>query len=154
MKGTTIQQLAIALGAALVAGCAATAPSGGDSSAVERAVQTWVDTFNNCDPVKLSALYDPSAVLWGTVSTSVISTPTGVRQYFERACAAQPSIQVTVTEKLTRMYGNSAVSSGTYNFSREGRNIPARFSLTFHRKEGQWLIVDHHSSKMPTPPDR
>jgi hypothetical protein len=29
---------------------------------------------------------------------------------------------------------------------------PARFSFVYRNRDGRWLIVDHHSSAIPAPP--
>jgi len=46
------------------------------------------------------------------------------------------------------------VISGLYTFSFEedGKmvSIPARFSFVYEKENGKWLIVEHHSSKVPS----
>ena len=34
----------------------------------------------------------------------------------------------------------------------ETKTLPARYSFTFVKDGGNWMIVDHHSSAMPAPP--
>jgi hypothetical protein len=50
------------------------------------------------------------------------------------------------------VYGNAAVNTGYYTFSYvkdgETKSLPARYSFTYDR----WMIVDHHSSAIPSPP--
>jgi hypothetical protein len=45
------------------------------------------------------------------------------------------------------------VNSGSYvfTFERDGakNELPARYSFTLVKREGKWLIIDHHSSGMP-----
>ena len=53
-----------------------------------------------------------------------------------------------------RVYGDTAIVSGAYTFSdvRDGvaGNIrPTRFTFVFRRDGDRWLIVDHHSSRVP-----
>ena len=55
-----------------------------------------------------------------------------------------------------RVYGGIAIVSGAYTFSdiRDGvaTNVrPSRFSFVFRRDSDRWLIVDHHSSRVPEP---
>ncbi len=49
-----------------------------------------------------------------------------------------------------------AINSGTYTLSevrdRKPINRPARFSFVYRNRGGHWLIVDHHSSAVPGPP--
>jgi hypothetical protein len=54
------------------------------------------------------------------------------------------------------VYGNTAVNTGYYTFSYvndgETKSLPARYSLTYVKNGERWLIVDHHSSALPSPP--
>jgi uncharacterized protein (TIGR02246 family) len=123
---------------------------------VHAATQAWVAAFNECDANKAAALYDPEAVLWGTYAQAIISTPAGIRQYFERVCSSSPPPKVSLHEQLVRVYGDTAVNSGTYAFAvvvqGQPRTVPGRYSFTYRKTSGQWLIIDHHSSALPAPP--
>ncbi len=120
----------------------------------------WAAAFNAADLEVITALYDPQAVLWGTLAPALISTPSGIRQYFERVFAAQPPPRVQVGDgSLLRLYGDVALHAGHYDLTvgRPGGEVlrlPARFSFTYRRASaaGPWLIVDHHSSALPAPP--
>jgi hypothetical protein len=63
---------------------------------------------------------------------------------------------VSFGEQLTRVYGDTAINSGAYTFAAviqgQPRSFPARFSFTYRKVEGRWLIADHHSSALPGPP--
>lgn len=67
-----------------------------------------------------------------------------------------PGLKVTFGDQLIRVYGDTAVNTGCYTFSYvkdgETRSLPARYSFTYVKRGGNWLIVDHHSSTMPYPP--
>lgn len=123
-----------------------------DSMTPEAVVDAWVSAFNECSAEKISGLYDPTATLWGTNATALITAPEGVRFYFNSACAAQPSIKVSLGERTTRVVGTTATSAGIYTFVRAGKEIPARFSFTLLRANDRWLIVQHHSSLLPGRP--
>jgi hypothetical protein len=66
------------------------------------------------------------------------------------------SLKVTFGEQLIRVYGSTAVNTGYYTFSYikdgETKTLPARYSFTFVKEGENWMIVDHHSSAMPSPP--
>lgn len=144
------------LGSVLVGCASAPTTDAASQSNVAAAAKSWSGAFNECSAEKLAALYLPDAVLWGTLSQTVISTPAGVRQYFDRACAATPQFKVTFGEQLVRVYGNTANNSGTYTFSRtvdgQLRSAAARYSFTYRKVNGAWLITDHHSSLVPASP--
>jgi len=123
---------------------------------VGQASQSWASAFNTCNSAKAAALYDSEAVLWGTVSPTLITSSPGVQQYFERVCASNPKPRVVLGEQHIRIYGDTAVNSGTYTFTvfpgGQPIQVAARLSFTYRKNGGQWLIVDHHSSALPSPP--
>ena len=127
----------------------------GPKEDVTAATQAWADAFNSRDPERVLALYDPEAVLWGTVSPTIRDNPAAIRDYF-KGLPAQPQGKVVLGEQRIRVYGQVAINTGYYTFSnvRDGQpvTVPARFSITFRQRDGRWMIVDHHSSRVPPPP--
>ena len=125
---------------------------------VAAATTKWAQTLAQNDPDKIVLLYATDGVLWGTLSPTVRSDRAALRDYFVTAFKLLPSLEVTFGEQLIRLYGNTAVNTGYYTFSyvKDGENktLPARYSFTFVKQGGNWMIVDHHSSAMPTPPPR
>jgi len=99
---------------------------------------------------------DPDAVLWGTLSPTVREDRAALRDYFVTAFKVLPNLKVAFGEQLIRVYGNTAVNTGYYTFSfvkdGESKTLPARYSFTFVKDGQNWMIVDHHSSAMPPPP--
>ena len=58
-------------------------------------------------------------------------------------------------DQLTRVYDcDTAVNTGYYTFSYvkdgETKSLPARYSFTYVKRGDAWLIVDHHSSAVPS----
>jgi uncharacterized protein (TIGR02246 family) len=123
---------------------------------VSQVAQNWSAAFNICDSVKAASLYDTEAVLWGTLAPAIVTSPAGIQQYFERACSSNPKPRVVFGEQHVRVYGNVAINSGTYTFTvfpgGQPFQLPARYSFTYRKMGGQWLIIDHHSSALPSPP--
>ena len=149
MKPTLL--LALTLG---VLGTPVLSPAG-PKDEVAAATQAWADAFNSRDPSRVVALYDPEAVLWGTVSPTLRDNPEAIRDYF-KSMPDRPQTRIVVVEQRIRVYGTVAINSGIYAVSdlQEGRSVttPARFSFTYRQQAGRWMIVDHHSSFMPSPP--
>jgi uncharacterized protein (TIGR02246 family) len=116
------------------------------------ATAAWSAAYNSRDPARIAAMYDSDAVLWGTTAKKVAPNPSAIAEYFKDA-GKRPNARVTFGEQHLRVYGDIAVSTGYYTFSdvREGKEIsrPARYSMTFRNRSGQWLIVAHHSSEVP-----
>ena len=149
MKG-----IALVFASLVFLGVPALAPAGPKED-VALATQAWADAFNSRDPERVLALYDPEAVLWGTVSPTLRDNPASIRDYF-KGMPTQPQFRVALGEQRIRVYGSVAINTGYYTFSnvRDGQPVafPARFSLTFQQRDGRWMIVDHHSSSVPSPP--
>src|SRR5688572_23277172 len=122
---------------------------------VEAATAAWGLALASCNVDRIMSLYDTRAVLWPTTSRTIASSPEAIRKYFEGVCSSGSGPKGIVTEQNARVYGDTAVNSGTFtiNVMRDGKPtpVPLRFSFTYRRSDGQWLIVDHHSSLMPAP---
>lgn len=151
-----MRSLLAVLAPALLAGCQSLQSPQSAPAQVSAATQAWSEAFNACDPARSAALYGAEPLLWGTVAPTLITTRDGVRQYFERACAAPTPPKVVLGESTVRLHGDTAVAAGTYTFvvtvGGQPRQLPARYSFTWRRVDGQWRIVEHHSSAMPAAP--
>jgi hypothetical protein len=76
-----------------LAGCQSMSSPETAKAEVGQAAQNWATTFNSCDSVKATTLYDSEPVLWGAVAAVIITSPAGVQQYFERVCSSNPKPQ-------------------------------------------------------------
>ena len=127
-----------------------------DKEDVAAATQKWAELFVLDDPEPILALYAKDGVLWGTLSSKRRDDPAALRDYFVSAFKALPGHKVSFGNQLIRVYGNTAINTGDYTFSYvkdgETKTLPARYSLTYVKQDGKWLIVDHHSSAMPELP--
>jgi uncharacterized protein (TIGR02246 family) len=128
----------------------------GPKEDVAAATQAWIAAMTSHNPERVVALYDSEAVLWGTRSPTLRDNPDTVRDYFKALRTAPPSYKVVIDEQRIRVYGDIAINTGTYTFSevRDDKPIirPSRFSFVYRNRDGRWLIVDHHSSAVPAPP--
>ena len=130
-----------------------------DRDDVAAAMDMWGDYLAKGateEPGEILTLYAEDAVLWGTISTTRRDDPAAIRDYFVNAYKALPNLTVTFEDPHIRVYGDTAVNSGYYTFSydKDGatQTLPARYSFTLVKRDGDWQIVDHHSSAMPQPP--
>ena len=125
----------------------------GDKEDVAAATAKWAEVFVLDDPDPILDLYDKEGVLWGTISATRRDDPAALRDYFVKAFKALPGHKVTFGDQLIRVYGNSAINTGYYTFSfvKDGNptSLPARYSFVYVKRNGDWKIVDHHSSKSP-----
>jgi uncharacterized protein (TIGR02246 family) len=128
----------------------------GPKEEVGATTMAWGQALGEDDPEKVLPFYSDDAVLWGTLSPSVRSDRAALRDYFVTAFKVLPGLKVSFGDQLIRVYGNTAVNTGYYTFSYvkdgETKTLPARYSLTYVKNGERWLIVDHHSSAMPSTP--
>jgi uncharacterized protein (TIGR02246 family) len=134
----------------------APATSAGPKEDVAAAAVSWATALDTDEPDKVLPFYSEDAVLWGTLSPTVRASRAALNDYFIGAFKALPGLKVSFGDQLIRVYGGTAVNTGYYTFSYvkdgETRSLPARYSFIYVKYGDRWLIVDHHSSAMPTPP--
>ena len=125
------------------------------SAQVAATTTEWIATFNTRDAARISALYAPDAILWGTVSKTIRTTPEEILEYFMESSAKRPNLRMFLGEYHVRLYGDMATNSGYYTSRNpvDGQEvvIPMRFTFTYRREGDRWMIVNHHSSRFATP---
>jgi uncharacterized protein (TIGR02246 family) len=121
---------------------------------VARATAAWVDAYNSRDAARIVALYAPDALFWGTRATAIASTPERIAAYFQESVRNR-NLRVTINDRRIRVYGQVGVSAGVYTVTdlKDGQEVstPGRFTFVFEKRAGRWVIVHHHSSRMPSP---
>lgn len=126
------------------------------AKAVEAATEEWIATFNTRDPVRISALYAPDAILWGTVSQTIRTTPEEILEYFTESSTRRPRLQMVLGERVVRVFGDIATTSGYYQSRNpvDGKEvvIPMRFTFMYRKEGERWMIVNHHSSRFAATP--
>lgn len=146
--------LVVALSVVLLSACATgTSARGTDGKdQVAAATAAWRTAYDSRDPVRITAMYESDAVLWGTTAKTVAANPAAVAEYFKDA-GKRPNARVAFGEQHIRVYGDVGVNTGYYTFSdvRDGQtvSVPARFTMVFRNRDGKWLVVAHHSSRVP-----
>ena len=123
---------------------------------VAAATLEWIKTFNTRDATRISALYAPDAILWGTVSKTIRTTPEEILEYFEESSAKRPNLRMFLGEYHVRLFGNIATNSGYYTSRNpvDGQEVetPMRFTFTYRNDGDRWMIVNHHSSRFASAP--
>ncbi|HEY7840396.1 MAG TPA: SgcJ/EcaC family oxidoreductase, partial [Gammaproteobacteria bacterium] len=128
----------------------------GDVEDVAAVARLWAETIGRADPDAMVQLYHEDAVLHGTRSPVVRRGHAAIREYFAEA-AKNPGLGMKLAEPmLIRVYGDIAINTGNYSVTLtengQPRTIPLRYSFVYRKTDGQWKIVDHHSSTIPEPP--
>lgn len=123
-----------------------------DAPTVASALTTWETAVESGSIDKIMSLYDKDAIMFSVFAVKPLETPKALRDYYKKV-VANPDINVNVTESHPRQFGNVAINSGLYtlSYTQDGETvtIPSRFSFTYLLKDGKWMIMDHHSSKVP-----
>lgn len=125
---------------------------------VEQAYNNWCRAIGTAkgNSSEVVRYYAPGALLLPTLSYKIlVNTRGGLNAYFT-TLTKKPNIKCTTDKLITRLYGNMfAINSGYYTFTftdTDGRTkaIPARFSFVYERFNQGWLIINHHSSVLPS----
>lgn len=116
---------------------------------IKQLFSIWNRALATGDPDQVTALYAADAVLLPTVSNQVRHNHAEIRDYFVNFLAKKP--QGEIDEANTRVLAeNLASNSGVYTFTfGDGTQVTARFSYLYKRIDGEWKIIEHHSSAMP-----
>jgi len=112
----------------------------------------WNQALQTGDPDKVVACYAADAILLPTLSAKVRHNHDEIRDYFVQFLSKKPNGRIT--EQNMRIYDNIAINSGLYTFSvteNGGQtDVAARFTFVYRKQENGWLIIEHHSSILPS----
>ncbi len=118
---------------------------------IARLFDRWNQALQTGNPDAVVATYAPDALLLPTMSNFPRDTPSEIRDYFVQFLKGSPIGRID--QRIIRIGCNSAMDSGLYTFrlTRDGKSVevPARYTFEYAYQDGQWLIVGHHSSRMP-----
>jgi len=113
----------------------------------------WDAALASGDPEQVSALYASDAVLLPTLSSRVRGNHAERVDYFTEFLAGGP--RGRILSDTVRAVDDVVIHSGLYRFAMSALDgqpeIDARFTFVHQRISGDWTIVAHHSSLMPTP---
>ncbi|MER5938388.1 SgcJ/EcaC family oxidoreductase [Streptomyces sp. NPDC001928] len=142
----------------VAAGGAVAGPGWGDSKPGKKQIAGLFDQWNRAlqtgDPEQVADLYAKDGVLLPTVSNKVRTDRAGIVDYFEHFLVNKP-VGTKIETHVNVLDSNSAIDTGTYEFALtdpetgEKSTVEARYTYAYEKRGGEWLIVNHHSSKMP-----
>ncbi|MCJ1685406.1 SgcJ/EcaC family oxidoreductase [Rathayibacter sp. VKM Ac-2928] len=113
----------------------------------------WNAALATGDPAQVDALYADDAVLLPTVAPGVLDTSAERIGYFDAFLKKRPT--GTIDESVVRDLGDGyASNTGLYTFdlAATGEVVHARFTFVYEEIDGEWRIIEHHSSKEPVAP--
>ena len=112
----------------------------------------WNRSLATGDAATVDANYARDAVLIPTLSNEIRHTPAERIAYFkEEFLPKKPSGKID--KHYLKCIGDIAINSGLYTFTfGDGTKARARYTFVYQKqRDGKWLIIEHHSSKMPKP---
>ncbi|HTQ98466.1 MAG TPA: SgcJ/EcaC family oxidoreductase, partial [Candidatus Acidoferrum sp.] len=115
---------------------------------VRAAGQLWIAGIAKGDPDYMVSLYADDAILHGTTSPVLREGHALIREYF---AGLKGKVEMHFVEpQHIRVYGDTAINTGNYE-TKIGDNAPVklRYSFVYRKVGSKWLIVDHHSSRLP-----
>ena len=108
----------------------------------------WNAALKSRDPNRVVALYAPDAILLPTVSNQVRHNHQEIESYFVDFIVKGPSGKID--QSNIRLFDHLAINSGVYTFSFDDQTeVQARYTFVYRRQDDGWVIIEHHSSKMP-----
>lgn len=120
----------------------------GPAEEANAAVDRWVAAYSANDVEALTKVYAPDAILLGTTSPVISENTGGIREYFKDMPGS--GRKNVITERRTIVLGeDSVLATGFYEFFRPEQKDtprPSRFTMVLVKRDGQWVIVHHHSS--------
>lgn len=120
----------------------------------EQVLKEWLDGVNAGKVEEVLSLYDKKTVLLPTFSNKTLSTPEGIRSYFN-GLANRKNLKVILHEKPffavkigPSLYSMTGIYCWKMEVDEEVLSFEARFTYTVDL-ELEAPIVHHHSSQVP-----
>ena len=109
----------------------------------------WNRALQTGDPLQVVARYAAASILLPTASNTPCLTPAEKADYFRNFMADGPSGEIYL--RHIDIGAAMAVDSGLYTFAfaRTSQVLRARYSFVYKWDGARWLIISHHSSRMP-----
>lgn len=124
----------------------------------QAAFTQFFSAFASRNQAQVAALFAADAQFYGTGSPALVTTPDGVLRYFT-AALDRPDVPKAEPLNLTTtaLTDEIALVAGTWKVDRtlEGKTThgdPLRVTAVLQKREGRWMVVQFHNSRMPAPP--
>ncbi|MFE2556303.1 SgcJ/EcaC family oxidoreductase [Streptomyces sp. NPDC059352] len=114
----------------------------------------WNAALRTGDPEKVADRYAEDAVLLPTASPRIRTNHEEIADYFAHFLQKKPRGE-KVRSVIHVLDQNSAIDAGLYRFHltdpKTGvtKTVDARYTYEYEKRDGRWLIVNHHSSVVP-----
>lgn len=116
--------------------------------------------FTTDNHEQITTLFSPDATFYGTISTEKVTSPDGIRAYFEKALTRKRGeVKANLFHTTaTQLSDDVVVVTAEWQSERtlDGKmttNGPSRNTSVIHKRNGQWYIVQFHNSWIPKQPN-
>ncbi len=149
----------LAIAAAMLALSWATTAAAQGEDEIQAVLDRWSQVYATAtDAAEMLELYDPDAVFFGTGSQTPMVGAAIFAPYFQNQFDNFKDRSHSFIDPIIRIHGDGAfaTATGLYRFNvtpvTGGAPIDVllRYSLAFIRTEAGWLIVQQHSSALPS----
>jgi uncharacterized protein (TIGR02246 family) len=114
----------------------------------------WNAALATGKPENVADQYAPNAVLLPTLSNRIRTNRAEIVDYFTHLLENKTQGRID-RAIITVIDPQTAINTGIYTLAltQDGqpKNVEARYTFAYQKQNGKWLIVNHHSSKMPEP---
>ena len=135
---------------------AAAVPTDAEEKEIAALFDRWNAALATGKPTEVAKLYAPNGVLEPTVSNEVRDTPAKITNYFTEFLTLKPQGKINYRQ-IRVLDDDTALDVGVYTFTltRDGKpsKVQARYTYVYEKIDGEWKIMNHHSSAMPQPVD-
>ena len=130
----------------------ASVPSTAADKEIAQLFERWNTALQTGKPDEVVKLYAPNGILQPTVSNKIRATPAEIKDYFEHFMLLKPKGSINYRQ-IRVLNDNTALDSGAYTFNvvKDGKpsKVRARYTYVYAKINGDWKIINHHSSSMP-----
>ena len=118
-------------------------------------IERWAKAFTAADVETIVSLYAPDAVFMGTVSKTIVTTPEGIRKYFEVALLGKRRfvasfVQSSVTAVAETAFVITALDKLVVTTEGNTEEVFGRVTFVVAKRESNWKIISFHRSAMPS----
>ena len=118
-------------------------------------VERWAKAFTAADVDTIVGLYAPDAVFMGTVSKTIVTTPEGIRKYFEVALLGKRRFVASFVESTVTPVGETgfvvtALDKLVVTAEGKTEEVFGRVTFVVAKRGSTWKIISFHRSAMPS----
>lgn len=126
-----------------------------NEAGVREAMARWSEVYATAtDAAEMLALYHPEAVFFGTGNPAPMATPEEMAPYFQTQFDSYTDRRHEFLETVVRVIDDTATATGIYRFTVTPAGgapieVTYRHSYAYVFVDGEWLIIQQHSSQLP-----